>query len=290
MTRLKSQKPNKTHNKPTDACWLCGDWHYVRFSPFKKHKCQMCKRRGHKEGHCPPNRTSQPKKKYKRPPRVVKAAESKSLSLVAAFQTDYDIRRKYVTIQINGIAVRLQIDTASDITLASRETYNLLGKPPMKPSKKTAKNASGGVLKLVGELQCEFSFNGNNCKGVCYLTERPNLDLLGLDMLKKLGLMDIPINSVRNVSCPSLDTTSYAKKTGEKVPEIRSVAAAAIRNSPLSSDKVRKDFSEFCQQNGIRHIRTPPFHPQSNGQVERFVGTFKNALKIQEGRVPPKRS
>ena len=42
-------------------------------------------------------------------------------------------------------------------------------------------------------------------------------------------------------------------------------------------------FSEFCQQNGIRHIRTPPFHPQSNGQVERFVGTFKNALKKSRG-------
>lgn len=282
ITRLKVQKPKTSGSKPTTACWLCGDWHYVRFCPFKKHKCQMCNKRGHKEGHCPPNRTSQPKQKHKRP-RHIKSAESKSLSLVAAFQTDYDIRRKYVTIQINGIAVRLQIDTASDITLVSRETYNLLGKPPMKPSKKTAKNVSGGVLKLVGELQCEFSFNGNSCKGVCYLTERPNLDLLGLDMLEKLGLMDIPINSVCNVSCPSLDTTSYAKKTGKKVPEIRSVAAAAIRNTPVSSGEVRKDFSAFCQQNGIRHIRTPPFHPQSNGQVERFVGTFKNALKKSRG-------
>ncbi|CAH8624279.1 unnamed protein product [Schistosoma mattheei] len=102
----------------------------------------------------------------------------------------------------------------------------------MKPSKKTAKNASGGVLKLVGELQCEFSFNGTNCTGICYLTERPNLDLLGLDMLDKLGIMDIPINSVCNVSCSSLDSPLLPKKTGERLLEkLKRKFASVFQNS-----------------------------------------------------------
>lgn len=35
-------------------------------------------------------------------------------------------------------------------------------------------------------------------------------------------------------------------------------------------------FSGFCQENDIKHIRRPPFHTQSNVQVERFVNTFKS--------------
>nr|XP_049462478.1 uncharacterized protein K02A2.6-like [Anopheles coluzzii]XP_049462479.1 uncharacterized protein K02A2.6-like [Anopheles coluzzii] len=41
---------------------------------------------------------------------------------------------------------------------------------------------------------------------------------------------------------------------------------------------------EFCTTNGIEHIRTAPYHPQSNGQAERFVDSLKRGLKkISEG-------
>lgn len=42
-------------------------------------------------------------------------------------------------------------------------------------------------------------------------------------------------------------------------------------------------FQEFVKRNGIRHIRTAPFHPASNGLAKRAVQTLKNGLKKMSG-------
>lgn len=39
------------------------------------------------------------------------------------------------------------------------------------------------------------------------------------------------------------------------------------------------EFSKFMKENGINHIFSPPYHPESNGQAENSVKTIKLALK-----------
>uniref|UniRef100_A0A8C8DZH6 Gypsy retrotransposon integrase-like protein 1 n=1 Tax=Oryzias sinensis TaxID=183150 RepID=A0A8C8DZH6_9TELE len=42
------------------------------------------------------------------------------------------------------------------------------------------------------------------------------------------------------------------------------------------------EFETFMKQNGIDHVRSPPFHPSSNGLAERAMQTFKEGMnKIQ---------
>ncbi|XP_065188286.1 uncharacterized protein K02A2.6-like [Sycon ciliatum] len=44
-------------------------------------------------------------------------------------------------------------------------------------------------------------------------------------------------------------------------------------------------FRQFCLENGISHKCTPPYHPASNGQVERCVQELKKALRTRPDNV-----
>ncbi|XP_041767811.1 uncharacterized protein K02A2.6-like [Anopheles merus] len=58
--------------------------------------------------------------------------------------------RKYVPTLINGVATRLQLDTVSDITVISKQTWNNLGNPSIIKPTIQAINASGKPLHLMG--------------------------------------------------------------------------------------------------------------------------------------------
>lgn len=45
---------------------------------------------------------------------------------------------------------------------------------------------------------------------------------------------------------------------------------------------VSDDFAMFLKQNRVKHIKCAPYHPSSNGLAERFVRTFKEAMRAGE--------
>lgn len=101
-------------------------------------------------------------------------------------------------VSINKRPIKFQFDTASDITLISRTTWESLGKPPLKDTTHVACSASGNKIRLNGELICDVSFKDKHFSGVCYITDSSNLNLLGLDFIEELDLFKVPLNTIFN--------------------------------------------------------------------------------------------
>nr|VZI36116.1 unnamed protein product [Spirometra erinaceieuropaei] len=104
---------------------------------------QLCKRDSdHVCGHCQSHRF---RLKCKPKPQSV----GSSLSLVAAFQLNASGRRKFIEVLLNGHAVRLQLDTVSDITIISERLWQSLGSPSMQ---QTSQSATSGQVQIPAVL------------------------------------------------------------------------------------------------------------------------------------------
>ncbi|KAK4314476.1 hypothetical protein Pmani_014181 [Petrolisthes manimaculis] len=47
-----------------------------------------------------------------------------------------------------------------------------------------------------------------------------------------------------------------------------------------------EEFGKYCEKSGIKHIRSAPRHPSTNGLAERAVQTFKSCMKKMEESLP----
>ena len=83
------------------------------------------------------------------------------------------------------------------------------------------------------------------------------------------------------------EVVELSSTTSERtINTLRSLVAAYGLPKQLVTDNgpqfTSTEFGKFAQQNGIKHIFTAPYHPSSNGAVECFVQTFKQAMKAGE--------
>ena len=79
--------------------------------------------------------------------------------------------------------------------------------------------------------------------------------------------------------------------TDSTIAILRHVFAAYGLPQQLVSDNgpqfASSEFAQFLKANGVKHIRCAPYHPSSNGLAERFVKTFKQAMKTGEHHGTP---
>ena len=72
----------------------------------------------------------------------------------------------------------------------------------------------------------------------------------------------------------------------ETVGTLRSIFARMGLPEQIVSDNgsqfTSTTFQKFVDENGIRHVMGAPYHPSTNGLAERFVQSFKSALKADQ--------
>jgi transposase InsO family protein len=101
---------------------------------------------------------------------------------------------------------------------------------------------------------------------VRYERSRPG-ELIHIDV-KKLGRIDRPGHRVtgdrRSLSTtPAVSPTRRCSPTNERRPRLALLGRALVH-------------ALACRQLGIRHLRTRPSRPQTNGKAERFIRTMLN--------------
>lgn len=266
------QKQNTTIKKPPSACWFCGELHYKRFCPYKNYRCTRCQLKGHKETCC--------KKKMHRRSSSVHYRRRKNCSstnriMVAHTSTEHN-RRKYVTLEINGRRARLQLDTASDISLISRKTWSHIGKPSVLPTTQLAHSASGGKLNIAGEICCPVK-KGNVQKNVkVYLTESPGLDLLGLDLIEMLQLANQPINHI----CSPVRSDALSRLIGPQAKHGEGVLIAAGEGE---SEVQAKNPWIFEKKSPPKKRRKPVQEYQTNDRGEKVLVKYQDGQKWEPG-------
>ena len=189
--RQYSTPAGSTQKKPPFTCWNSVGRHFARKCSFKAHRCRECTQQGHKEGFCTP---SVHQTTNKRPYNKCRL-KRKTQSLVATFLLNSKSNRKYVSVKLNSHPVRLQIDTASDITLISQRQWKTISQPPLTSSRHVARSASGECVHIVRELPAVIKIEDKTASGKVYVADLRH-NLLGLDFIESLDLVDIPLHFI----------------------------------------------------------------------------------------------
>lgn len=184
-----SSRPVKQQGKsPGSPCWNCGSMHYSRDCHFSKHRCKDCGQFGHKDGYCSSARkASRPGKQKSWRPMETKSVVVRNVRK----------KRRFVQAQVNGRQVAFQLDTASDISLISKQTWREIGHPAPEPTTVKAATASGKPLKLEFQCVAEIIINGVKRTGLIYVVKQ-QLNLLGIDLIDKFDFWSVPTNQFCN--------------------------------------------------------------------------------------------
>ena len=277
---------------PKNPCWYCGEFHYGYFCPFKRHTCQQCSKTGHKEGFCSSyyktqrNRNKRPSQN--RPNWNEHQEQQQSNSVSADFHPKFQSRRKFISATVNNFPVNFQFDTASDITIISKTTWQQMGKPTYTKTKNSVHSASGNKIKIIGELPCDIFFKEKTVQGHCFISDCSELNIFGLNLIHKFDLFNKPLSSilkpyqkcksvtaqkssdvqVKEIQLADKKVLSVQSNFKNEVPKEQSVKKPIVLVTPSESLTATVTSPKYPKISSVNKSSTQTSHQQQNFSVQ----------------------
>ncbi|KAF1745898.1 hypothetical protein GCK72_022345 [Caenorhabditis remanei] len=225
------EKPTRNHNQRKKKCHRCGGEHNAMNCWAKNKECFDCGRRGHVSKMCQEQQDDDEKSD-----RLCHRA-------IYAEDDSYEKTRIYRTIEVNGLDVKMQVDTGADISFISREDGKRLRRPKLKRTKTEIFDAGGLKMQLDGTFKCKIKYQGIEKTVEAYVGDAKSL--FGLDWLKKLP-------EVLNLE--KIWMNHIVAKTPNRSGDIYKVNGVYVNDS-----KPRKGSTEVVKNGSMkRHVRRWP--------------------------------
>ncbi|KAL3080455.1 hypothetical protein niasHT_038892 [Heterodera trifolii] len=198
----------RSSNRSQCVCWRCGLSHSSRNCRHETTVCRKCKKSGHLERMCAKHQAWLKKNGGKNE----KAANNVRVGGVYLVKSENQRKNGIidVPIDVNGTKVDFIADFGTEGTVLCEDTVRQIGALKLSRSQERAQYHDGTIRPFVGKGKATFSFGNRSAFEHFFVSKDGSKNLLGLDMMDRLGLSD----SIRN-GLKDKFRTETAKANGE---------------------------------------------------------------------------
>ncbi|XP_011883701.1 PREDICTED: uncharacterized protein K02A2.6-like, partial [Vollenhovia emeryi] len=180
------KKNGKSSNnwKSRKECTRCGSTDHNPYNcPHKDSKCYACGKQGHLACKCRngSQKQGQETKKQIKQNNMIDIRTAEVLSSSQSAQ-----RKIWITVKVNGIPHRMEMDTGCERSIISKEFWEELGKPALAKSTLQFRTYTNQIFYAMGELECNLNYNNKTIKHVFPITRGSSL--FGRDLLHKINV------------------------------------------------------------------------------------------------------
>ena len=292
----------------SQKCYRCGGKHLATVCPCREFVCHSCKKKGHLAKMCRrKGRGSNSKPKHEQT-NIVEDRDDAVMHHV-----DSGSHKPYrVSVNVNGKALSMEIDTGASVSVVGKETFDLIQRGVssirLQETPVTLKTYTGQQIALLGSVLVPVEYKGQTCNLPLVVTKEEGPPLLGRDWLAALRLDWKTIFTVSPTLSLQQILEKHAEVFKEGLGELRSVKAKIYVSKgeqpqffpprPVSfalRQKVEEELERLQSLGVIRPVQfsdwAAPIVPvmKADGRV-RICGDYKitinRAAKIEKYPIP----